>query len=120
MRRPSVLFAVAGGSAPVSAASPGRPRVPHPAAELLTTEGKWLRGTKFDPFGHTQVRRIERQLLAQYVAIVTRLAAELDSANYDRARQVAGLADLVRGYEEVKLVSIEAYHARLDELGVRR
>ncbi|MGB0971619.1 MAG: indolepyruvate ferredoxin oxidoreductase family protein [Mycobacterium sp.] len=86
----------------------------------ILARGKWLRGTKFDPFGHTRVRRIERQLLAEYVAIVTRLAAELDSANYDRARQVAGLADLVRGYEEVKLASIEAYHARLDELGVRR
>ncbi|MCH9728170.1 MAG: indolepyruvate ferredoxin oxidoreductase, partial [Actinomycetia bacterium] len=86
----------------------------------VLAKGKWLRGTKFDPFGYTQVRRIERQLLAEYVAIVTRLAAELDSANYDRARQVAGLADLVRGYEEIKLASVESYHARLDELGVRR
>ncbi|MEE9243853.1 MAG: indolepyruvate ferredoxin oxidoreductase family protein, partial [Mycobacterium sp.] len=91
----------------------------HVALRILA-KGKWLRGTKFDPFGYTQVRKVERELLAEYVAIVTGLAAELDTTNYERARQVAGLADLVRGYEDVKLASIEAYHARLDELGVRR
>ena len=57
-------------------------------------------------------------LLAEYVGIVTRLAAELDPTNYDRAVEVAGLADMVRGYEDIKLASVEAYHARLSELGI--
>ncbi len=49
---------------------------------------------------------------------MTRLADELDTGNYDRAVEVAGLADMVRGYEDIKLASIDAYHARLRELGV--
>ncbi|MGD9618475.1 MAG: indolepyruvate ferredoxin oxidoreductase family protein [Mycolicibacterium sp.] len=84
----------------------------------LLAKGKVLRGSKFDPFGYTDVRRAERELLAEYEAIVTRFAEELESSNYDRAVQVAALPDLVRGYEDIKLASIDAYHARLRELGV--
>ena len=79
--------------------------------------GKRLRGTKFDPFGYAHVRRVERDLLAEYAALVSRLAAELDTHTYDRAVEVAGLADMVRGYEGIKLANVEAYHARLRELG---
>jgi indolepyruvate ferredoxin oxidoreductase len=56
--------------------------------------------------------------LAEYENIVSRLAAELDIANYDRAVTIAALPDMVRGYEDIKLASVEGYHARLRELGV--
>ena len=49
---------------------------------------------------------------------MTRLAADLDPANYDHAVEVAGLPDMVRGYEDIKLANVEAYHARLRELGI--
>lgn len=84
----------------------------------MLAKGKCLRGTMFDPFGYAHVRRVERGLLAEYVDIVTRLAADLDQSNYDRAVQVAGLPDMVRGYEDIKLASIDAYHARLRDLGL--
>ena len=84
----------------------------------VLARGKRLRGTVFDPFGHAHVRRVERGLLAEYVAIVSRLADALDPADYDRAVEVAGLADLVRGYEGVKLANVELYRARLRELGI--
>lgn len=83
-------------------------------------KGKRLRGTGLDPFGYAHVRRVERALLAEYTTILTRLAAELDAGNYDRAVDIAALTDLVRGYEDIKLANIEVYHARLDELGVER
>jgi indolepyruvate ferredoxin oxidoreductase len=89
----------------------------HVALRILA-KGKRLRGTKFDPFGYAHVRRVERNLLAEYVDVVTRLAADFDPTNYDRAVEVAGLADMVRGYEDIKLASVEAYHARLSELGI--
>jgi indolepyruvate ferredoxin oxidoreductase len=89
----------------------------HVALRILA-KGKRLRGTKFDPFGYAHVRRVERSLLTEYVDVVTRLAGELDQTNYDRAVEVASLADMVRGYEDVKLASVEAYHARLSELGI--
>jgi indolepyruvate ferredoxin oxidoreductase len=84
----------------------------------LLVKGKRLRGTRFDPFGYAHLRRAERSLLAEYVRIVTRLADELDTVNYDRAVEVAALPDMVRGYEGVKLASVEAYHTRLSELGI--
>jgi indolepyruvate ferredoxin oxidoreductase len=89
----------------------------HVALRILA-KGKRLRGTKFDPFGYAHVRRVERSLLTEYVDVVMRLAGELDQTNYDRAVEVASLADMVRGYEDVKLASVEAYHARLSELGI--
>ncbi len=89
----------------------------HVALRVLA-KGKRLRGTVFDPFGYAHVRKVERELHAEYVGIMTRLADELDTGNYDRAVEVAGLADMVRGYEDIKLASIDAYHARLRELGV--
>lgn len=89
----------------------------HVALRILA-RGKRLRGTKFDPFGYAHMRRVERQLLAEYTGIVTRLAAQLAPDTYDRAVEIAGLPDMVRGYEGIKLASVEAYRARLRDLGV--
>jgi len=86
----------------------------------MLAKGKRLRGTALDPFGYAHVRRVERALLAEYTAIVAQLATDLDAGNYDRAVEIAALPDLVRGYEDIKLANVEAYHARLDELGVAR
>jgi indolepyruvate ferredoxin oxidoreductase len=77
-----------------------------------------LRGTKFDPFGYAHVRRVERGLLAEYVDIVTRLAAQLDPEGYDRAVEIASLTDVVRGYEDIKLASVAVYRDRLRALGI--
>ena len=89
----------------------------HVALRLLA-KGKRLRGTRFDPFGYAHVRRVERELLAEYTDIVTRLAADLSPANYDLAVEVAGLPDMVRGYEDIKLANVDTYHTRLRELGI--
>ncbi len=84
----------------------------------LLSKGKRLRGTRLDPFGYAHVRRVERELLAQYTDTVLGLAAELNENSYDRAVRAAELADTVRGYEDVKLRSIDRYRERLAELGI--
>ncbi|WP_159929365.1 MULTISPECIES: indolepyruvate ferredoxin oxidoreductase family protein [Nocardia] len=89
----------------------------HFALRLLA-KGKRLRGTKFDPFGYAHVRRVERELLAHYTAMVTDLADTLELAGYDRAVRAASLADVVRGYEDVKLANVAVYAERLRELGI--
>ncbi|MEV0293935.1 indolepyruvate ferredoxin oxidoreductase family protein [Nocardia sp. NPDC050710] len=89
----------------------------HIALRLLA-KGKRLRGTAFDPFGYAHVRRVERALLAHYTEMVTALAADLDPSNYDRALEAAGLTDIVRGYEDVKLATVELYRDRLRGLGI--
>jgi indolepyruvate ferredoxin oxidoreductase len=75
-----------------------------------------LRGTPFDPFGRTEVRREERALLAEYRDAITRLTESLTADNHALAVEIAGLPDLVRGYEEVKLGNVRAYRARMAEL----
>ncbi len=80
--------------------------------------GKALRGTPLDPFGRTGIRRLERDLRDTYRALVLRLAAELTAENHATAVAAAQAADLVRGYEDVKLANVERYRARLAELGV--
>ncbi|HTY56678.1 MAG TPA: indolepyruvate ferredoxin oxidoreductase family protein [Candidatus Binataceae bacterium] len=68
-----------------------------------------LRGTPLDIFGYARVRREERALIAEYRAMVQRMIGNLSPANYDRAVQIATLPDLIRGYEEIKLLNIERF-----------
>jgi indolepyruvate ferredoxin oxidoreductase len=75
-----------------------------------------LRGTALDPFGRTEVRREERALPAEYREVITRLAEVLTAGNHAQAVEIAGLPDLVRGYEDVKLRTVRAYRARMTEL----
>ncbi|GAB7066779.1 indolepyruvate ferredoxin oxidoreductase family protein [Mycobacterium hodleri] len=91
----------------------------HVALRVLA-KGKRLRGTAFDPFGYAHVRRVERRLRDEYELVVTELAAGLNGENYDRAVEIAALPDVVRGYEGVKLANVDAYRARLRELGVNQ
>ena len=80
--------------------------------------GKRLRGTPLDPFGRTEIRRTERQLRDSYTAMIRRLTDSLDGTNYDTAVAAAETAELVRGYEAVKLAAVSRYRARLAELGI--
>jgi indolepyruvate ferredoxin oxidoreductase len=74
-----------------------------------------LRGSPLDPFGFTRVRRVERALVTEYRAVVESLLGDLRPATVDHAREIAELPDMVRGFEEIKLRNVEAYHARLAE-----
>lgn len=75
-----------------------------------------LRGTRLDPFGRAHVRVVERQLVEEYVKVVHELVADLAPDTHGRAVEIAGLPDMVRGYEDVKLTSVRAYRQRLAEL----
>ncbi|WP_366942187.1 DUF6537 domain-containing protein, partial [Gordonia sp. (in: high G+C Gram-positive bacteria)] len=81
---------------------------------------KRLRGTRFDPFGHTQVRRTERALIGEYRAALDRVVAGLgehpSAAQLEQAVAVAELPDLVRGYEGIKLANVERFRAELARL----
>jgi indolepyruvate ferredoxin oxidoreductase len=87
----------------------------HIALKVLA-KGKKLRGTRLDPFGYAHVRKVERQLLAEYTDLIETIAAELTADNYNDALTVAALPDLVRGYEDIKLANIETYRSKLREL----
>ncbi|MFT3998122.1 MAG: 2-oxoacid:acceptor oxidoreductase family protein, partial [Asticcacaulis sp.] len=71
-----------------------------------------LRGTLFDPFGHTQERHMERRLRNDYVALIRRLLPLIDAHNIDLAVAIARLPEDVRGFGHVKAASVETYEAR--------
>jgi len=75
---------------------------------------KGLRGTPFDPFGRAKVRRTERALVTEYVALVDEASAML-TTDWRKALELVGLVDQVRGYEGVKLANVERYRTALAE-----
>ncbi|HLT26686.1 MAG TPA: indolepyruvate ferredoxin oxidoreductase family protein [Zeimonas sp.] len=62
-----------------------------------------LRGTPFDPFGHTEERRIERALVRDYEALVDAILERLDASTLETACALAGAPDAIRGYGHVKM-----------------
>jgi len=75
------------------------------------------RGTALDPFGHTRLRRLERQLIAEYRGLIERALDSLDGDGHERAVSLAGLPDLIRGYEDVKLAGVARYREAVRALG---
>jgi indolepyruvate ferredoxin oxidoreductase len=82
----------------------------------LLAKLKGLRGTKFDPFGRTAERRLERQLITDYETVVEELITRLDDSNHGLAVDIAAIPDAIRGYGHVKLASLDKAKAREAEL----
>jgi indolepyruvate ferredoxin oxidoreductase len=76
-----------------------------------------LRGTALDPFGWATVRRLERALIGEYRGLVDKALTDLSEATYERAVKLAGLPDLIRGYEDVKLRNVRRFREEVRALG---
>ncbi|MFD1627615.1 indolepyruvate ferredoxin oxidoreductase family protein [Azospirillum griseum] len=68
----------------------------------LLAKGKRLRGTRFDPFGRTEERRQERQLIAEYEAVMGEVLHSLTADTLALAVEIASLPMEMRGYGPVK------------------
>jgi indolepyruvate ferredoxin oxidoreductase len=86
-----------------------------PALRVLRSLRR-VRGTRLDVFGRTEVRRVERRLVEEYLGVVDELLAGLTDSTHTTAVAIAALPDLVRGYEQVKLDNVTAYRAALADL----
>jgi indolepyruvate ferredoxin oxidoreductase len=82
----------------------------------LLAKLKRLRGTRFDLFGRSPERKLERQLIADYEALLDELKRRLRPDSYDIATALAELPEQIRGYGPVKLASIEKARQREKEL----
>ncbi|MFA6445189.1 MAG: indolepyruvate ferredoxin oxidoreductase family protein, partial [Sterolibacterium sp.] len=82
-----------------------------PALKLLA-QGRRLRGTWLDIFGHTQERRMERQYAADYARMMASLLPLLDAVNLPVLLELAALPEQVRGYGHVKTASLEKARRR--------
>ncbi|MFO1415638.1 MAG: indolepyruvate ferredoxin oxidoreductase family protein [Burkholderiales bacterium] len=78
-----------------------------------------LRGTALDVFGRTEERRAERQDIADFEAVVAKIATDLDADNYALALEIAALPLTLRGFGHVKARHRVTYAARLAPLLAR-
>jgi indolepyruvate ferredoxin oxidoreductase len=74
---------------------------------------KFLRGTVLDPFGYTAERKVERQLVRDYEALLDELLAKFSPENHDLAVGLAAVPEKIRGFGHVKQRHIAA--AKADE-----
>jgi indolepyruvate ferredoxin oxidoreductase len=79
------------------------------SAYALLAKLKALRGTWFDPFGHTAERRLERALIEKYqnqiekiLNILTSSPGEISAACYQKSIELAQLPQDIRGFGPVK------------------
>jgi indolepyruvate ferredoxin oxidoreductase len=75
-----------------------------------------LRGTAFDIFGYTAERRMERELVKDYVAQIDDLIARLSPKNYSLAVEVLRLPDSIRGFGHIKERSVQDARERKSRL----
>ncbi len=77
---------------------------------------KFLRGTPFDIFGRSEERRTERQLIADYEALLDELVVNLASENHAPAVELARIPEQIRGFGHVKEVSLATARAKQQQL----
>ena len=82
----------------------------------LLAKMKRLRGTRLDVFGRTAERRMERQLIADYHALLETLVASPLLACSETALELANLPDMIRGYGHVKEANVAKATQRQAEL----
>ncbi|MDZ4161235.1 MAG: indolepyruvate ferredoxin oxidoreductase family protein [Burkholderiales bacterium] len=77
---------------------------------------KVLRGTALDPFGRTEERRTERQLVADYTDTLAQLVAGLTANNQALALELANLPQGIKGFGHVKARNVLATRSRWQAL----
>jgi indolepyruvate ferredoxin oxidoreductase len=83
----------------------------------LLKKFRFLRGTPLDPFGYSEERRAERRLIADYVALIGQILADLKPVNHATAVALASIPEKIRGYGPVKQRHLKA--AKAEEVALR-
>ncbi len=78
----------------------------------LLAKLKFLRGGRFDVFGRTGERRMERKLIGDYEATVQLLLDGLDDDRLALAVEIASVPEHIRGFGHVKEAHFEQAKAR--------
>ena len=77
---------------------------------------KFFRETPLDIFGYTAERRMERQLIADFEALVARMQREYEPKHHDIWLELIGLPQHILGFGPVKLANAQAMAKRRTEL----
>jgi indolepyruvate ferredoxin oxidoreductase len=82
----------------------------------LLAKLKFLRGTKLDPFGYFEERKMERRLIEEYFVTIERLLGDLDAGNHPLAVEIAEVPMTIRGYGHVKHENVQEAQAKREAL----
>jgi indolepyruvate ferredoxin oxidoreductase len=82
----------------------------------LMAKFRRFRGAWFDVFSKTDERKMERQLLADYIACIEELLGGIDRSNIQLATDIASLPEQVRGYGHVKEAHVAKVRERWSQL----
>jgi len=82
----------------------------------MLAKRKHLRATRWDIFGYSEERRRERQMIADYEALLDEIAENLSAQTHATATALAGLPLEIKGFGHVKLANHERAKAREAEL----
>ena len=77
---------------------------------------RFLRGTALDIFSYTKERRLERQLINDYEAMLDGACEQLDDPHFAVAVELASLPDQIRGYGPIKAAAVETAAGRRKEI----
>lgn len=76
---------------------------------------KMLRGTKFDPFGYTNERKMERELIQWYCREIDEILPKISSLNEMQAEEIAIVPLGIRGFGPVKDNAVKAAKMKMKE-----
>ena len=68
----------------------------------LLARFKFLRGSRFDPFGYTRDRKLERRLIEEYENDIDQCEQHYPAANKDVISQLLQLPQKIRGFGHIK------------------
>ncbi|MDC7824572.1 indolepyruvate ferredoxin oxidoreductase family protein [Pseudomonas sp. BLCC-B13] len=85
----------------------------------LLARFKFLRGSVFDPFGHSAERKVERELIGEYEQWIELLLKEQRPDNYRTAVALAELPEQIRGYGHVKEQALVKAREQAEQLKAR-
>ena len=77
---------------------------------------KGLRGTWFDPFGHSAERKRERALIVEFLALIDTLLPRYSAATLPIILELLSLPEHIRGFGHIKAQSMELASKRRGEL----
>jgi len=82
----------------------------------VLARGKRLRGTPFDIFGKDHIRSTERALRSEYLSALDAGLEGLTAERLPALVELAETAQIVRGYDSVKLANVERFRTRMEHL----
>lgn len=80
------------------------------------TKFKALRGTPLDIFGYTDERKMERQMITDFEALLSRVSGKLNAANAPAVAELLAAAEKIRGFGHVKEKAAKEVLARMAEM----